>query len=154
MRSKSVLALFALALTLTLGVADEAANKKDQDALQGDWEAVALEANGNKASDEEVAAFRRSVTGNNYKVTIQGQVRGEGTFKVDAAKSPKTIDVTAGGNSPQKGTVIQGIYKVEGDTFTMCYAPPGMNGEAAKPRPTEFKGGQGYVLTVWKKAKK
>jgi hypothetical protein len=43
-----------------------------------------------------------------------------------------------------------GIYELSGDTYKLCYAPPG------KDRPKEFsaKEGTGYTLSVWQRKKK
>ena len=51
---------------------------------------------------------------------------------------------------PFKGKTTLGIYKLEGDEFTVCFAPPD------KDRPKEFttKSGTGVLVHVWKRQKK
>lgn len=51
---------------------------------------------------------------------------------------------------PFKGKTTLGIYKLEGNQFTVCFAPPG------KERPTEFSttSGTGQFIHVWKRQKK
>ena len=74
--------------------------------------------------------------------------RGTGSMKIDPSKSPAHIDFTYE-DGPAKGTTLKGIYKIEGDTLTICY------GGLGKDRPTEFasKAGSGTILVVQKRAK-
>src|SRR5205823_4754039 len=51
----------------------------------------------------------------------------EGTLKIDAAKKPKTIDLSMNGEDRL------GIYEIDGDTLKICYNDPG------EERPKEFK---------------
>jgi uncharacterized protein (TIGR03067 family) len=51
------------------------------------------------------------------------------TFKVDASKKPKQIDLA----SQKTGKAILGIYELQGDELKICIAPDG------KTRPSEFK---------------
>lgn len=63
----------------------------------------------------------------------------------DSSRSPRQFDVawTSWGNrKPQ-----QYIYKLDGDTLTICHAQPD------QPRPTEFKGGKGQQCLVFTRVK-
>jgi len=70
----------------------------------------------------------------------------EGTFKVDAARTPRTLDLlfTEG---PEKGNTALGIYELDGDTWKLCLSV------TAKTRPKEFatKAGSGYALETLKR---
>src|SRR6476659_8621880 len=128
----------AILLGAALALGDPALKdppKKDL-GIVGEW---ALESTmlGGKAG--KVASALR------YEFTADGQwiIRREGTevksaprqYKVDAKANPATIDVAA--PTPGGGGVLPpgmlGIYKIDGDTLTICYAPGG--GE----RPTTFE---------------
>jgi uncharacterized protein (TIGR03067 family) len=52
-------------------------------------------------------------------------------------------------NGPARGLTVKGIYKVEGDQLTCCYADPG------KARPGEFKApaGSGFTLYTLRRLK-
>ena len=69
-----------------------------------------------------------------------------GTHTLDVNQSPMTIDAfdSAG---PFAGQSMLGIFKVEGDEFTVCFAAPG------KERPSEFstQDGKASILHVWQR---
>lgn len=121
---------------------------KDREAMQGDWACDAFTRDGTRLEDDDAQAYFRTVKGNTYTVSRYRNKIGEGTFTLDATKSPPWIDLTPKG--PKQLVVIRGIYKLEKGILTICYAPPG------KDRPTTFdaREGSGHTLNVWKKEKK
>ena len=141
------LVLLVLAVGV-LGAPGADAGKKDQARMQGDWAAEALTIDGMKLPDDDAQAYFRTVKGNAYTVFRFSKAAARGTFTLDATKSPRTMDVTPAG--PRKGKPILAIYKLEGDTLTICNAGPG------KERPKTFTApaGSGHTLTVWKREKK
>ncbi|MFT3880498.1 MAG: TIGR03067 domain-containing protein [Gemmatales bacterium] len=66
-----------------------------------------------------------------YTVMV-GQGKDEGTVKLDSSKTPKTMDIT-GTDGPNKGKTMLAIYKLDGDSLSICYDLSG------KAYPTEFK---------------
>jgi uncharacterized protein (TIGR03067 family) len=142
---RAILLLLAAGL---LGAAPkDDAGKKDLARMQGDWAGEKYVTNGYQVEDDEAQALFRTVKGNAYTVFRFSKALGKGTFTLDAGKTPRAIDLTPAGG---KTKPILGIYKIEGDTLTICYAQPG------KPRPAKFAAeeGSGHTLTVWTREKK
>jgi uncharacterized protein (TIGR03067 family) len=135
------------ALCLLLVVSEDA-GKKDLDAMQGDWAGERLVRDGQTLEDDDAQALFRTVKGNAYTVQRFRKKAGAGTFTLDATKTPKQIDIVPDGAAA--GVVIRGIYTVEGDRLTMCYAAP----KQERPKAFESKEGSAHTLMVWVREKK
>ena len=77
------------------------------------------------------------------------EVLFRGTSVIDSAKNPKEMDSTLTAPEAQRGKVVRIIYKVEGDTYTQCWA-------VERPRPLAFKAdpAAGHNLSTYKRVKK
>jgi uncharacterized protein (TIGR03067 family) len=64
-------------------------------------------------------------------------------LSLDAGKNPKAIDVTFG--MPGKQKALLGIYELEGDKLTLCFAD-GDN------RPLQFKGKRGQIVLHYERS--
>jgi len=117
----------------------------DNERLQGNWKMAALEQRGVKIDVELFPPL--AIKGDQWRqlnLMLQG-IPSLITFDVDPTKSPKTIDLIY-----DRGLVSRGIYRIEGDVFTVCRTV-GRNVE----RPTEFKtSDDGGILVVWKRDRK
>ncbi|MBI3408219.1 MAG: TIGR03067 domain-containing protein [Planctomycetes bacterium] len=143
------LSILSIGMVLLFGDARKEAVKKDLQGLQGKWQMQSSERDGKKAPDEFVKTFKRTVKDDTYVVTFEdgeGEHTLSGKITLDPTKSPKWLDahMTDGG---MKGKTMVAIYKLEGDTQTLCVALPG------KDRPTAFDSSQGTLL-VWKRESK
>jgi uncharacterized protein (TIGR03067 family) len=125
MRTRSIVALTFALLAPVLLRADDA---KD---LQGNWVPVKGELDGARVPDELLKATKLHLGAGKYNVEI-GKEKDAGTFKFDATKKPKQMDITST-DGPNKGKTLHAIYELSGDTLTVCYALDG------KGRPAEFK---------------
>jgi uncharacterized protein (TIGR03067 family) len=126
----------------------EEAIKKDSKQLQGAWQAVNFERNGEKAPEDDVKNYKMTIDGDKYKFTAGGDTLSAGTLKLDPTSKPKSIEivVTEGEHS---GNTMKGIYEVDDDNHKICVAEPD------KTKPTEFgsKADSGTIYIVFKRAK-
>lgn len=123
--------LAALALVALLAMpafADE--TKDDVKTLQGKWLPTTAEVAGNQFPNEILKTIKLFVNGEKYATNV-ATITDHGTLKLDATKTPKTMDIL-GIEGPNKGKTILAIYELSGDALKVCYA---LEGE----RPTAFK---------------
>lgn len=132
-----------------LGADDKAEIEKETKKFQGNWTIESSEAGGQKIPAEQLKEFLVIYEGDKHTLKFGDKVFQTGTHKLDPSKSPKAIDMTMT-DGPSKGTVMLGIYEIDGDTMKVCFDPQG------KKRPTEFKtdATSGYFLNVHKRVKK
>ena len=127
----------------------ELKNETDKDKLQGKWQIMSLAMSGKVIKREDkLGAWKETFE---QEVTIQGdqfihaQAKG-GTFKLDETREPKQITF------PDKDgkLTFRGIYRIDGDTITMCVNGDGTNAR----RPEEFatKEGTSLLLITLKKS--
>ncbi len=101
--------------------------------LRGMWQATALEVHGQSAPAMIVEGFRVEFTGD--KMIIKKRTSRtdlESVVKVNAATSPKSLDLTSL-SGPRKGQTTLGIYSLQGDVLKICTCE-----FSNDPRPTEF----------------
>jgi uncharacterized protein (TIGR03067 family) len=138
---------FGVLLATAVVTAD---NPKDKDNLQGLWQAVELEANGQKAPDEVAKQFKVLVKGDKIVFNPDTENR-EHTFTLDTMAKPKAMDLTPS-DGPAKGkTLPYAIYELDGDKLRICLDKDGKTGK----RPTEFKAAaeDGFALLTLKRVK-
>src|SRR5258708_22453680 len=147
MRTLSIIALSGLFLMTGPIPADtpkDADVKKDVEKFQGKWTVVSIEENGKAAPADEVAKFEVTIKGDLFTVKIKDEDNKEMTIKLDPAKKPPAIDLVP---KNAKETTVLGIYKLDGDTLTICGT------DEKKERPTEFATRKGITTIVLKRAK-
>src|SRR5262245_40341031 len=111
--------------------------------LAGAWVLQRTENNGVVTTANEGDPKSRLTFSEPNKGLFQaGDVKIELTVKVNTAMKPALIDVTILG--PDNKQTLEGIWKVEGDTLTICLCPPDK-----KERPTEFQAGDGTGLLLF-----
>src|ERR1700722_13538934 len=139
-----------LCAALLPAAADQApADASDLAKMQGDWRTVSVIENGTKLADDKAQPLFRTVSGEKYSLFRFSKPLTRGTFKIDATKRPKTIDLMpTASKGPAKPTL--GISEYTGPAIWTCNARPG------KPRPTDFepKLGSGNSCVVWEPEKK
>lgn len=120
--------------------------KKELEKLQGTWEWVEAERGGKRF---EVAGKLPP----GLEVVVKGDTitfgKNAAKIKLDPSFAPKLIDL----DYTEQKFVLETIYKLEGDTFTICYA---LGTDRVKNRPSEFKTDENspFEVRVYKRAKK
>ena len=146
-----------LAATVLLGIvpwrliAAEPKSVNDAQSLQGTWQAVNLEANGEKKPDDEIKELQIVISGDDLATKPDGEGR-KCKFTLDSGKTPKTIDlIPCDGDG--KGFTFPGIYSLENGKLRLCL---NIFGKDLSKRPTEFKtqAGDGTSFATLERAKK
>jgi uncharacterized protein (TIGR03067 family) len=141
--------LLFVAAGLALAPADKKETPKtNADTLQGYWRFVRVVQNGDEAPADIMRGAKATIGKDRLTVQVQNK-KHESTIKLGPSKKPKQIDLVPG-DGPYKGKTLQGIYSLQGDTLTICYAEPG------KKRPGDFDSpaDSGYFLMELKRSKK
>lgn len=154
-------ALLVALLTVMTAAADDAkekAVKAELEKLRGKWKQVSSEVGGKERAVPDELASKTIVTIDGTKWTVEGpEGKKEVTFSIDPTQNPKTWDrIRKGKDDAGKGVVDQCIYKLDGDTLTICsgYTPrPGQQADGTAERPKEFKTTGGGSVVVFKRVK-
>ena len=112
---------------------------QDLDGLQGTWNIVSLEMDGQKMPG---TGARIVVRGDRFSTIAMGATY-EGTVAVHQTSVPKSFDLRFEAG-PEKGNTSLGIYELDGDTWKICLATRGFE------RPREFAAppGTGIALEI------
>jgi uncharacterized protein (TIGR03067 family) len=105
--------------------------------VQGTWHVSALEIDGAEQSFDGATI---TVDGTSFTSAGMGDDY-TGTVTLSPTKKPKAIDL-AFTSGPPAGTTNRGIYKLDGDEWTICLATRG----DARPRGFATKENTGHVL--------
>jgi uncharacterized protein (TIGR03067 family) len=109
----------------------------DLTRLQGTWYVSTLEIDG---AEQPFGEATITVEGTTFRSAGMGD-EYTGTVTLSPTKKPKTIDL-AFTSGPPAGTTNRGIYKLDGDEWTICLATRG----DARPRSFTSKENTGHVL--------
>ena len=124
--------------------ADDDPLPKELKALEGKWNLVALETQGQRAMKFQAAYYVFRPEGK-LVWCVEDTPRDDGSYATDPKKSPKTITITY-----PEGKHL-GIYKIEDGKLTICMTK---TGAAEKDRPNAFATqGTEYSLFVFERAK-
>jgi uncharacterized protein (TIGR03067 family) len=140
-----------IGLSLVVGAPAPKDPAKEPPSAVGEWVAATVIVGGKGQAFPE-RDFAYTLTADGKFVVRKGKEGGEGKYTTDRKKDPPEIDIFLEGDKSDSPT-MQGIYKVEGDTLTLCVGPGGKN----KTRPKSFEapaGSEFMVLTLERPKKK
>ena len=114
----------------------------DRERLQGTWQVVSLESEGEKGPEEVARALKYRFRGE--RLTIDPAEPGanqEFRYRLDPGKDPKAIDLTVT-KGRDAGKTLRGIYLLGRDSLKICL------GDWGRPRAfaTETRGGQALII--------
>jgi uncharacterized protein (TIGR03067 family) len=119
--------------TPMLVIADDEV-QKELKSLQGKWKTVAMEAGGKPLPKEATLNFAVTIGADGKSTGKMPQEEFGFVMIVNPKKDPKAIDVVHE-SGDQKGKKQYGIYKVDGEKWTVCMTVPGA---AESDRPKDF----------------
>jgi RNA polymerase sigma factor (sigma-70 family) len=135
--------------------AEDDTTKADLQKLQGTWTLVEAHMHGKKVAAEDLPT--KDITHSPHKLAVADEKKivthrsksvMNGAFELDATKTPREITIQGYRDTWPNWRCI---YKVEGDTMTICF-----NEDQNRPRPDEFRtvADSDRVLFVYERAKK
>ena len=149
------LGLIFLAAAFPSGLAAEDAKespreaaRKDLEKLQGTWNLVGMEVEGQTIPPENFQGWNAVYEGDTLTLKVGNEVRRRGIETLDPSRNPKAIN-TWDLDGPYEDQTVPGIYALEGDSLKLCFARPGST------RPTEFTTtrGTGFLYVVYERKK-
>jgi len=120
----------------------------DLDKLQGVWTVASLEVDGERMPADSLGNAQVVIERDRFKSVGMGATY-EGRVEIDDTKKPKTFDLvfTSG---PENGNRNPGIYKLDGDAWTLCLA---MRGDK-RPRKFVSEPDTGIALETLERGKR
>jgi uncharacterized protein (TIGR03067 family) len=121
------------------------AQEKGLKDLEGTYKVTAMEKAGKTAPKELTDTVKVAFKGSELTIKI-GDEDKKAKIKVDASKTPNTIDIQPT-DGPEKGKTFPGIYKLDKGDLTIAFTEKG-------DRPKEFKVEGDVVMLKMKKDEK
>ena len=143
MKSWLVTVVMAMAVAAAASARTQDAVPKEMQPLQGTW--VVTQINGDAAPSENQTAL--VIAGSKYSETVDGTVDETGLFKVDASKTPMTVDLVIQ-EGDDAGKTQLGVFDVKGDTMRLL-----LNTAGATVRPTSLEKPDGELFIVAQRRK-
>ena|ERR1043165_3254450 len=131
---KISLSFVVLALALCAGMA--LAEDDDAKKMEGNWTIESIVSKGEKPPADQFKDITMVITGNKIQMKLKDEAVSTVTYKLDAEKKPKQIDLTHV-DGDQKDKVEMGIYELDGDTLKISSSDPG------EKRPEAFESAAG-----------
>jgi uncharacterized protein (TIGR03067 family) len=138
--------LLVIACLFPADDAKDKAVKADLDKLQGVYKMVSLEVDGKAVPEDKLKSSTLTIKGDKYVVKVDEQTY-ETQMILDPQQKPKAIDMRFLDGANKDKTAL-GIYKIDGDTFTMCRR---LNPGQTRPQDFGTWPDTNTFMVVWKK---
>jgi uncharacterized protein (TIGR03067 family) len=115
---KQVTFLCIMAMASTGWCADPKDPAKDT-AINGNWKLAAGEKSGEKMPDDVLKSIQLTLANGKYLAKV-GDKTDQGTYTIDASKTPHTLTLT-GTSGPNKGKTMLAIFELDKETLKVCY---------------------------------
>jgi uncharacterized protein (TIGR03067 family) len=136
-----------LAFVAPITADDKADQEKEYKVLKSGWTIEkAVLAGNDVTSSLKVLEF--TIHDDGKYTAKHGEEKDEGAFTVDLTTAPKSMVIKPTGG-PGKDKVLKAIYKLDGDSFTVCYD---MDGKEA-PKKFESTAENKFLLVEYKRKK-
>jgi uncharacterized protein (TIGR03067 family) len=145
-------------LCLLTGVAADdpkmqAALAKELKRLEGTWKVVSIVQGG---KEQPVDTLGESMTFKDGRLTVRGNREDDQPepqqFRLDPTCHPPVIDIDdSGKNFKDAADVVEGVYRLDGDTLTVCLNWESGRGAVKGNRPTALEskeGSPGRLITL------
>jgi uncharacterized protein (TIGR03067 family) len=121
--------------------------KRGLEKLHGTWRRVHCSLHGKPVQMGEMTV---EIVGDRMTILLPNKPKSEWTITLDATKKLKVFDFT-GRPGPARGHCFLGVFRLDGDTLTVCSSTKG----AAGVRPTSLDGsGHGVLLQAFTRLKR
>lgn len=117
--------------------------------LEGAWTCVKIEIDGEDVKPALSGSMKQVFEKDTLKFYRDDEYSGEVTFQIDPTKTPKAMDWTYSRPERLKGKTRRGIYRLEGDTLTICFNISADREE--RPSKFETAPGSGHFLHVYQR---
>jgi uncharacterized protein (TIGR03067 family) len=143
-----LVAVVIVYILLTLAMAT-GGDKTGVANINGKWTAIGQIVDGKKIPGDLIEKEMNVLVFKDGKYTemVMGKNIESGTYKIDAARTPATIDFTIL-EGTAKGKTQLGLIKLDGDVLTLALAQHG-----STDRPKNFEGTDGTFVTTLKRDK-
>jgi uncharacterized protein (TIGR03067 family) len=113
--------------------------------LQGIWNVIAVEANGDAIPAEEVTNIVVTIKDSTYTVKLN-EGTDHGTLSVDLSAQPRQMDIHPK-SGEDEGRTMRAIYELKADSLRVCYARQG----GSRPTAFDTSGDASYLLITYKR---
>ncbi len=124
------------------------AARDDLKKLEGTWDRVYMELEGEVLPPDTIEGWAAMYEGDHLMLRIHGKAYRESIVTLDPSRLPRAMN-SWDLDGPAADETVPGIYEIDGDTCKVCFAKPGHK------RPKEFttKSGTGFLYCEYKRKK-